>query len=400
VGALDGTLVIDLTRLLPGAQATQILSDHGARVVKIEEPGRGDYLRDMPPMAGAVGGLFQTVNRGKESVAIDLRAEAGRRLLHRMLERADVLVEGFRPGVLERLNLSPRDLLERHPRLSVCRLSGYGQGGPWRDRPGHDLNYLAATGAASLMRDREGRPIAPGVPIGDLVGGLGAVIGILLALNERTRTGRGRVVDAAMSDALLTLMAVPAGGLAAAPEASAADLTGPVGSPSYDVYEAADGTFLTVACLEPYFWANLCRALGVDELLGSQFGSAEQMAETRRRLAEVLATATAAQWEERLDRHDVCVAAVRSPAEALRAPHHVARKAVVTHPDGNGGQVLSPGPPVRLEADPIIAAGPAPLRGEHSRAWMDELGLGGEATELVDAGIVESSVREAAGVTR
>lgn len=397
MAALDGLLVLDLTRLLPGAYATQLLADHGADVVKVEEPGRGDYLRDMPPRVGPVGAMFQAVNRGKQSVAIDLRSNEGGEIFAALVREADVLMEGFRPGVLERLNLAPESLLDVNPQLVVCRLSGYGQEGPWRERAGHDLNYLAACGVTSLVRDREGAPVPVGLPIGDLIGGMSAATGVLLALTERARTSRGRVVDAAISDALLSFLAPVAGLIAALPGAELDTLTAPVGAPYYDIYEAAEGSHLSVACLEPQFWTRFCDAIKLPHLRDRQHGSPEEQAQVHSEIGGVLITATAREWEERLRDVDVCVAAVRTPTEALFDDHHRSRGAMVSHADGADGWVESPGPPVRLMGDQPRLSGPAPRLGEHTRAWLERIGFGKRLEELAAAGVIEldaSSARE------
>ncbi len=271
---LAGTTVLDLTRLLPGGFCTLILADLGADVLKIEEPGRGDYLRAFPPMGKTQSALFTALNRGKRSMTLNLKSEAGRALLLDLARGADVLIEGFRPGVLARLGLDYPALQAVNPRLIVCAISGYGQQGPLRARAGHDLNYLGYAGALPQFAPRGGGlPIVPGMQIADLGGGaLTAAVGILAALLERTRSGQGRFLDIAMTDGVLHWLAAMAAQQWASgdlPAGGRGSLSG--GYACYSVYATADSRALTVAAVEPHFWANLCRMLGRDEYAALQY---------------------------------------------------------------------------------------------------------------------------------
>ncbi len=308
--ALDGIRVLDLTRLLPGAVATQILRDYGAEVVKVEPPGSGDYARSLLSGGGS-NPMFEATNRGKKSVVLDLKSEAGREALLRMSESADVLVEGFRPGVMERLQLGWDVLHARNPRLIFATLTGYGQGGAYRDLAGHDLNYLALAGVLDLIGAKDGPPAIPGVQIADIAGGsLQAVIGILLALHARQRTGEGQRVDVSMKDGLAALLTIPLA-LGSRPRGDDT-LSGRYAC--YNLYRCSDGRWLTVAALEGRFWRNLCEALGVEELVAGQFAPAQD--EAKQKLAAIFATRPAAVWFEQLGPKDCCVAPVLSVAEA------------------------------------------------------------------------------------
>ncbi|MGH9660564.1 MAG: CaiB/BaiF CoA transferase family protein, partial [Bryobacteraceae bacterium] len=262
---LDGLLVLDLTRLLPGGAATLWLADFGAEVIKIEEPETGDYGRRMPPLVDGEGAVFQAVNRGKKSIALDLKSDGGRAALLALARRADVLVEGFRPGVMRRLGLDYETLRAQNERLIYASLTGYGQWGPYAQMAGHDVNYIALGGLLELTG------AIPGAQIADLAGGaMQTVIGVLLALEARHRTGRGQHVDVSMLDGVLALLALPLAHWNATGESPAA-LSGHYGC--YRAYECGDGRRIAVGALEPKFWSALCRRLDRADLESGQFAA-------------------------------------------------------------------------------------------------------------------------------
>jgi alpha-methylacyl-CoA racemase len=262
---LAGLTILDLTRLLPGPAATMHLADYGADVIKIEDTGDGDYLRDFPPLIGPAGErpsnpVFSAVNRGKRSIALNLKSDAGRDVLLRLVDRADALIEGFRPGVLERLGCGWETLHARNPKLVVCSLTGYGQTGPLANDAGHDLNYLAVTGVLDQIR-ANGQPAIPNLQIGDLLGGaLAALSALLVALVGAQRGGIGTRIDVAMTDALLAHHFFPHADHDAGHDARAEStlLTG--GVACYHVYRTADGRELAVGALELKFWQAFCDA--------------------------------------------------------------------------------------------------------------------------------------------
>ncbi len=328
---LDGLVVLDLTRLLPGAVATQLLADFGAEVVKVEEPGRGDYGRVMPPLIDGVGAVFSFVNRGKKSVALNLKDPAGRDAFLRLAERADVLVEGNRPGVMQRLGLDYATLRARNERLIYVALTGYGQDGPYANLAGHDLNYLALGGALDITGVRDGPPAIPGVQIADLAGGsMQAVIGILLALAARTTTGRGQFVDVAMLDGVVSMLPVPLARYAASgrlPQRGNETLSGRYAC--YNVYQARDGRWIAVGALEPKFWAALCRGLGCERFIDEQFAEDPRQREIIDAVAAVFRTRDAGDWDGRFRGADACVTIVRNIGEVVADSHLEAREMIV-----------------------------------------------------------------------
>jgi crotonobetainyl-CoA:carnitine CoA-transferase CaiB-like acyl-CoA transferase len=288
---LDGVRVLDLSRLLPGAYCTQLLQAQGAQVTKIEPPS-GDPIRALP--GGAA--YFDALHRDQQLVTLDLRNDAGREALRRRIVETDVLVEGFRPGVMERMELGYPALAAINPALVYCAITGYGSSGPMARRAGHDLNYLARSGALSLMPLRDGAPAIPGLQVADLAGGLQASFLIAAALARRPE-GRGCRLEVSMTALMRSWTALPR----AARQAGipGLPLTGDV--PCYHVYAVTDG-FLTVAALESDFWTAFCRAIDREDLQSHQFDPAAIEA-----VQATLATASRAEWMARFDGHDVCV---------------------------------------------------------------------------------------------
>jgi len=359
---LSGVRVLDLTRLAPGPYATLVLADLGAEVVKLEPP-EGDAARAMPP--GGEGELFAALNRGKRSLVLDLKRSGALEAVRRVLARCDVLVEGFRPGVMDRLGLGHEALLEAFPRLVVCALSGFGQTGPDRGRAGHDLGYVARAGLLA-MGGRDGAPAIPGAQVADIGGAWVAVTGILAALLERVRTGRGRLVDVSLVESATSFAALHLGpaalGLPVAP-AGQGFLDG--GLPSYGLYRTADDRWLAVAALEPKFFAALCERLGLGDLTAEAYGGGAEAERVRALLVRTFAGAPLATWQERLAGLDACVEPVLLPEEVLRDAHLGAR-GLFPASRGLATPLLHLGPP---------AAAPAPGLGEHTREVLAEAGL-------------------------
>jgi alpha-methylacyl-CoA racemase len=404
--------VLDLTRLLPGPFCTMLLGDLGADVVKLE-PLEGDPTRVIPPLVAGTSALFHALNRNKRSIAVDLRSAPGREIALRLAARSDVVVEGFRPGVLERLGLGYAELCARNPRIVLCRISGWGQDGPYRQRAGHDLDYLAAAGILAMSGSGTG-PIIPGVQIGDLGGAQAAVVAILAALHERDRSSMGQSIDVSIFDTLLSWLSIHAAahfaraaaetpGAAASEEAPPGDgrpSAGPGGPrpeaapggtlsgrhPCYRVYRCADG-HLAVAALEPRFWSRLVELLGLPELAGTAFADGDEAEAVAAQVEAVLLGRTAREWMERLAGEDVCVEPVRDLAAALRHPQAESRGAVLAA--GLAGPLPQPGFPFRMARTPAAVRRPAPLLGEHGAELLREIGYGeADAAALRAQGVV------------
>jgi len=367
---LAGLRVLDLTRHLPGPYATLLLADLGAQVDKLEEPA-GDPTRALPYGAPDTGTYFAGLNRGKRSIVLNLKAPGAPAALLRLVGHYDVLVEGFRPGVLERLGLAHAALRLAHPRLVVCALSGFGQTGSDRLRAGHDLGYQARAGVVGYAGGAAG-PSVPGGQLADVGGALFAVVGILAALSARMRTGEGRLVDVALADAAtaflhMHLSAHLSGGLPLRPGKDL--LNG--GLPCYRLYRTADGRQLAVAALEPRFFSALCERLGRPELAEAAYAGGDEADHVHRELEALFATAPLSDWEARLAGLDACVEAVRTPEEVLHDAQFRARGLFVQGPDGQGRLAT----PLRLGPLP---EGSPPALGAHTQQVLREAGFSAE----------------------
>jgi crotonobetainyl-CoA:carnitine CoA-transferase CaiB-like acyl-CoA transferase len=384
---LEGLTVLDLTRLLPGGYCTLLLADLGADVVKVEEPARGDYIRWMPPLVDGQSAAHMALNRGKRSVTLNLKHERGRGVLERLAAGADVLVESFRPGVMDRLGVGWEVLRGGNPRLVYCAISGYGQDGPYRDRVGHDVNYLGYGGALAITGEPGGPPVIPGVQVGDLAGGaMAAATGILAALWERERTGRGSFVDTSMLDGVVSWLSMHAGAfLATGEEPARGEMPLSGAYACYRVYRCADGGYLTVGALEPQFWTTLCQALGMPELVDDQFAPAERQREMAERLQAVFEGEPRATWLERLGELEACVGPVNGFEEAFRDPQ-VTHRGMLAEVDGT---VVGPMSPFRLDGEQPAALTPAPGLGEDTDEVLAAAGFSpAESLDLRANGVV------------
>jgi alpha-methylacyl-CoA racemase len=388
VGALplQGLRVLDLSRLLPGPYATLVLADLGADVVKLEDPAGGDYLRWMPPMAGEQSGWFHALNRNKRSLSLDLRRPEGPGVLLRLARSFDVVVESFRPGVLDRLGVGYEALRRENPRIVLCSISGYGQDGPYRDRAGHDIDYVALAGVLAVNGPPD-RPVPLGVQVADVAGGSWpAVAGILAARPSSAATGRGAHVDIAMAEGALAMLALQQGAADARGtplRRGGEQLNG--GSACYAVYRAKDGGFVALGALEPKFFRAFCEAVGRPELADRQFDG--EGAGPRAEVAAVFASRTRAEWGAFAERHDVCVMPVLEGDEPRQDPQLILRGSFLEVPTPWEGRSM-PGlaSPVRMRGVEAPLR-PAPRLGADSDAVLSECGFdAGEVAALRGAG--------------
>jgi alpha-methylacyl-CoA racemase len=371
--ALAGVRVLDLTRLLPGPYCTQLLGDLGADVIKIEEPGQGD------PARGLGAAFFGQVNRNKRSVTLNLKADEGKALLRRLVVDSDVLVESFRPGVMRRLGLDYEVLAKLQPRLIYATLSGFGQAGPYRDRAGHDLTYVALAGLLGLNAPVAGRPVLPSAQVADLGGALLAAVAILAAVVARARTGRGQRVDTSLFEAALAwlpaLLASYAQ-LGRAPRPGEPLLSG--GLPRYDVYLTSDDRYVALGALEPAFFAAFLARAGASEI------QALPVADQRRELQRLIGRRTQAAWVELMADVDTCFAPVNTLDETLADPH-VRERALVRWHDGSPEL----GAPFTLSDTPVSMERRPPALGEHTAEVLAQLGLDADAERaLRELGVI------------
>lgn len=369
---LTGIRVLDLTQLLPGPYCTMILGDLGAEVVKVEPPRGGDPMRRVPPWVGGESAAFLAVNRNKRSLAVNLKRPEGREVLLRLAEQADVWVEGFRPGVMARLGLGPDEVRARNPRCIYASLSGYGQEGPYRTRPGHDINFAALSGMLDALYGPS--PRLPAFQVADIAGGaLWMAVAILAALVRQRATGQGCFLDLSMAHGTLALLALSAAahlnpGTGGPPLEEA--LTG--GRPGYHLYRTRDGRYFSLGCLEPPFWAELCQALERPDLLPLLAPEGDQAREQAvAALSAIFATRTRDEWVEFFAARDLPCEPVLTLEEALSHPIFAGMQFAVEHP--TAGPVRQLGVPL-LGREAPTEHRPPPRLGEHTREVLREAG--------------------------
>lgn len=366
-----------------------LLANFGAEVIKVEEVKRGDHAREMTPLINSVGAYFLLTNGGKKSVALDLKNSSSRDAFLRLVERADVLVEGFRPGVMERLGLNYEVLRKRNPRLIYAAITGYGQDGPYAPLAGHDINYLSLGGILDLNRAAEDdAPTIPGVQVADLAGGsMPAVIGILLALAARQKTGEGQMIDVAMLDGVVSLLAVPLAHHAAAVRSSQR----PAGEmllgdyACYHIYRARDGKWLSVGALEPKFWDVLCRTLNCERFIPEQYAPPAMQATIIAALGQIFLTRDSLEWFEIFSAKDACVAPVRNISELLTDEHLRVREMFVSREHPGTGVIENLGVTPKLSETPgQVSSDPPPRLGEHTREVLLWAGLSAAEIEALE----------------
>ena len=395
---LSGIRVLDLSRLLPGPYASLILADLGAEVIKVEDTQGGDYIRAMPPHVDGVGAWFASLNRNKRSVALDFKHAEGRAALMDLVAGADVVLESFRPGVLDKLGIGYEAMRARNPKLVYCAITGYGYDSPYRDRAGHDLNYLAIAGVLGVNGSGRGQaPQLSGAQMADIAGGsLFAVISILAALRVAEQSGQGRFIDAAMTDGALSLITMVLGADLA--ESRTGERTSLPPAPGtmqlngrylcYRIYEAADG-YLSLGALEPKFWMNFCQALDRPDLVAAQFDEAVEGNASFAQVSQIVRSRTRAEWSELNSRFDFCGEPILAFHEVPGNAHIQHRKLIFDLAVGTGvlPQVAVP---IRFEGATRTSHAQPPVHGEATREMLQAAGW---QTARIDAALASGALR-------
>ena len=321
-GMFKDVVVLDFSRLLPGPYASMLLADMGAQVIKVEEPKKGDYMRDFPPSVGEEGAFYLAVNRGKKSIAIDYRTEEGRNQIYELVKKSDVVLESFRPGAMKAFKLDYETLKEINPKLIYCSLTGYGQKAQVKDKAGHDVNYLSLGGALNLIAHAGERPVIPGIQIADLSGGTFAALAISTALYNRNFTGEGKYLDIAMLDGILSWYSIIGSqNYLANKEIQPGKLIFAEGVVCYNVYETKDKRYMALGALEQKFWQDFCTKIGRDDLIERQFEKAVPENETYQELINIFAAKELSAWVELFADEDVCLTPVLNPQEVISSDY-------------------------------------------------------------------------------
>ena len=374
---LAGVRVLDLSRVLAGPFCSMMLGDMGAEIIKVEEPGKGDDTRTWPPSVGGEATYFLSVNRNKKSLTLNLKAPEGQRILGRLIARSDVLLENFRPGTMERLGFGYEMLKRTHPRLVYCSISGFGESGPEAGRPGYDLIVQGESGLMDLTGFPDGPPVKVGTSIADLVAGMAAAHGVVLALYARQKTGKGQKVEVAMLDVMASLLTYQAGIYFATGQRPTRRGNQHPSIVPYAVFKAADA-YLTVGVANNSLWERFCQALGRPELATDpRFETEAQRVANREALIpllnEILGEQPVAEWLERLDKVGVPAGRIKTVAEVCESPHLKERGMIVSLPHPKAGTVTVFGVPIRLWATPGAVVEPPPLLGQHTEEILVRL---------------------------
>lgn len=374
--ALESVRVLDLSRLLPGPFCTMFLADYGAEVIKVEDTSMGDYARELKPKIGENSAFFHSVNRNKKSICIDLKTEQGKEIFMKLVEKADVVVESFRPGAMDRLGLGYDVLKKNNPGLIYCAISGYGQTGPYSKLPGHDINFISYAGLLEYCGEKDRKPVVPPVQIGDIGGGaLMGTIGILMALYERNRSGKGQFIDVSIMDGALSWLHVILPGYLATKEKlerGVHDLFGK--KANYEVYETKDNRYLSVGTSELKFWEAFCKTIGREDFISKIHAPIHEQNEMKEEIQSIIIQKTLQEWIEKLDGVDTCVSPVNRLEDLETDPQYIARNMFQSFHDPELGEITLIAPPIQLSETPGAIRHLAPKSGEHTHEILAEIG--------------------------
>lgn len=385
MGVLSGIKVLDLSRLLPGPYCTLMMADYGAEVIKIEEPGKGDYIRGREPAIEGIGARHLTINRNKKSIELNLKTEEGKEIFKKMAATADVIIESFRPDVMKRLGLGYDEISKINDGIIYCSLTGYGQTGPYRKLPGHDINYIGYSGILGLIGEKDGKPVVPGVQIADIGGGaLMALSGICMALLHKERTGKGQYIDVSMMDGAITWLYAAVSDYFASgeiPKRGRNRLDGHYAF--YNVYETRDGKYLSVGASELKFWKRICEVIEKPEWIELHEGTAEVQETLKSDLAEVFRQKDQKEWLELLALEETCVGPVNEIDELFNDPQIIERELFIQMDHPVAGNIRQIGFPIKFSNTPGEIYAHAPILGEHTEEILQQLGYAKDKIEQI-----------------
>lgn len=371
--ALTGIRVLDMSRLLPGPYCTMLLADFGAEVIKIEEPGKGDYSRSFPPFLKDFGYWHLQLNRNKQSVVLDLKSEEGKNIFLELIKTADVVVESYRPGVLKKLGVDYEAAARVNPKIIYCSLSGYGSKGPLAHKADHDIGYLSLAGVTAMSGEADGAPAIPGVLMADMNAALSAGMSIMIALRHAALTGQGQKIDISLFNVAMNLMPGAASlffGSGFVAERGNNWLTGAYAN--YNIYATADGRYVSVGCLEKKFWRNLCIGLGREELI-DMIDDESNHPYLKEQLAAAFKQKTMREWEEFFADKDACVTPVLNFKEAVESEQVQANEMVLNVQDDELGEYQQLGFAMKLSKTPARLNKRAPRLGEDTEKILAQL---------------------------
>jgi crotonobetainyl-CoA:carnitine CoA-transferase CaiB-like acyl-CoA transferase len=376
VGLLTGLKLLDLSRLLPGPYCSLLLADLGMEVLKVEDLEMGDYMRKMGPVRKQDSAYFLAVNRNKKSMTLNLKVIEGKEIFYKLINSYDVVLESFRPGVMDRLGIGYEELKKRNPRVILCSLSGYGQDGPYRERSGHDINYIGLGGILELIGIKDEAPVIPGVQIADLAaGGMMSAIAILAAVVHRQESGEGQYLDISMLDGVISWLSMHAGKYfmdEELPERGEMVLAGRYAC--YHVYQTKDGRYMSLGALEPKFWESFCEALGRRDLVLKQFIEGEERLRLIEEIQKIFKTKTQKEWVDFLRNKDACCEPILNLEEVFHHPHVLHRQMVTELEHPAEGKIRQVGNPIKSSQFSFEITTPPPRWGEHTIEVLKEIG--------------------------
>jgi len=380
VGHLKELKMLDLSRLLPGPYCSLLLADLGMEVLKVEDPEQGDYTRGIAPIRKKDSAIFLALNRNKKSIKLNLKIREGKEIFYKLIQSYDIILESFRPGVMDRLGIGYQELRKRNPRTILCSLSGYGQDGPYQERSGHDINYIGLGGILEITGVKNGDPILPGVQIADIGGGgMMAAIAILAAAIHREKTGEGQFLDISMMDSVVSWLSIHAGKYFMDGELlKRGDMALTGRYACYQVYPTKDGRHMSLGALEPKFWKNFCEAVGRRDLMDKQFIEAEERLRVIEEIKNLFKTKTQEEWVDFFKKADACCEPILTFEQVFQHPQVLHRQMVVEAEHPVEGNVRQLGNPIKSSRFPFEIRTPSPAWGEHTIEVLKAMGYSEE----------------------